>query len=139
MVPINYVAVVAAAVASMAVGFLWYGPLFGSMWKRYMGFTGESMKAMKMTPLGATIGGFIGALVMAYVLAHSIEFGMAYTNASGINAGLQGAFWNWLGFVLPITAGAALWEGKPWGLVALNGAQWLVSLLVMGAIIGAWQ
>lgn len=31
-VPINYVAVVLAAVANMILGFVWFGPLFGKLW-----------------------------------------------------------------------------------------------------------
>jgi len=56
-VEINYLAVLVAAIASMALGFLWYGPLFGNQWKKLMGFTDKSMKAMKMTPMQAMIGG----------------------------------------------------------------------------------
>ncbi|MBI3341870.1 DUF1761 domain-containing protein, partial [Candidatus Curtissbacteria bacterium] len=34
---INYMAVVAAAVVNMVLGFLWYGPLFGKPWMKMMG------------------------------------------------------------------------------------------------------
>ena len=45
---INYIAVVVAAVASMAVGFIWYGVLFRKQWMSLMGFTAGSMSNMKM-------------------------------------------------------------------------------------------
>ena len=35
---INYLAVLACAVAAMTAGFLWFGPLFGKTWARHMGF-----------------------------------------------------------------------------------------------------
>lgn len=35
---INYLAVLIAAVASMIIGFLGYGPLFGKAWMRLMNF-----------------------------------------------------------------------------------------------------
>ena len=37
---VNYMTVLAAAVASMAVGLLWYSPLlFGKPWMKLMGLT----------------------------------------------------------------------------------------------------
>lgn len=132
----NYWAVLGAAVAAMFVGFLWYGPVFGKPWMNLTGLTPESIKAMKMTPLAAMVGGFIVTLLMAYVLAHGIVFGNAYLGASGVTGGMTGAFWYWLGFAVPITAGTFLWEGKPLKLWVLNAAYYLVSLLIMGAILG---
>jgi|GEM_PF-3896784 len=55
-VTINYWAVLGAGVAAVLIGFLWYGALFQKPWMRLMGFTFESMKAMKMTPMAANIG-----------------------------------------------------------------------------------
>ncbi len=136
--PINLLAVLAAAIANMIIGALWYGPLFGRKWMGLIGITPEEMKTMSMTPVKAMLIGFILTLVMAYVLAHNIVFGSAYLEMSGATAGMQGAFWNWLGFVVPVTAGVWLWEGKSWKLWALNAGYYLVALLVAGAIIGAW-
>lgn len=39
MVPVNYLAILVAAVLSMVLGFLWYGPLFGKEWTKLMGVT----------------------------------------------------------------------------------------------------
>lgn len=140
MVPINYLAVIVSAVAAMAVGFVWYGQLFSKQWVALNGWTEEEMarrQQQNMTKQYALQA--LGALIMAYVLAHSIIFGGAYLNASGLNAGLQGAFWSWLGFVAPVTLGAVLWDGKPWKLWFINAGYYLVVLLVMGTIIGLWM
>src|SRR5688572_1633570 len=40
----NYLAILVAAVAGMAVGFFWYGPLFGKIWVKLSGFTKEDME-----------------------------------------------------------------------------------------------
>src|SRR3989344_5085036 len=133
-VPLNYLAIVVAAVANMVIGMLWYGPVFGRQWKFLMGFTDDGMKSMAMTPTKAIIGGCIAALVMAYVLAHSLVFAAAYLKVEGVSAGLQAGFWNWLGFVAPITLGAVLWERRPWRIWFLNASYWLVALLPMGVI-----
>ena len=80
-VPVNYLSVLACGLASMVIGSLWYGPVFGKMWKGLMGFTDESMKNMKIKPAYAMCAGLVTALVMAYVLGH---FAML-TNATGLD------------------------------------------------------
>lgn len=121
VVPINLVAVLMAAVASMGLGYLWYGPLFGKLWMKEMGMNGSDMsKAAKkgMTKTYAVM--FVGSLVMAYVLAHAIVFASTYLKMTGLPAGLMSGFWNWLGFVAPVTLGSVLWEGKSVKLWVIN-------------------
>lgn len=137
-VSVNYSAVLIAAIASMAVGFVWYGLLFRAQWMAYMGLTVESMANMKMSANTAYALQFVGSLVMAYVLAHSIVFASAYTGVEGAIAGVMAGFWSWLGFVAPVTLGVVLWENKPWGLWLINASNYLVALVLMGAIIGWW-
>ena len=51
-VEINYLAVLVAAIASMALGFLWYGPLFGNQWKKQSKLRGQkfiTLLAVKTT------------------------------------------------------------------------------------------
>ncbi len=137
VVPINYWAVLAAAVASIVLGFTWYGPLFGKPWMAHMGFTKESMEAAKKK--GMTLNYVLmslGSLVMAYVLAHNLVFAAAYTETAGVSAGLMAGFWAWLGFIAPVVMGDQLWGGKKWGLYPINAGYYLVSLLLMGAILG---
>ncbi len=123
----------------MALGFLWFGPLFGKKWAEYSSMTPERMaEAMAKGMTLNYIIQAVGALLMAYVLAHGIIFGNTYLNMSGAGAGMQGAFWFWLGFVVPVSLGSVLWEGKPWGYWFITAGYYLVTLLVMGAILGAW-
>ena|SRR5687768_11042480 len=145
VIPINYLAILACGVSSMVVGSLWYGPLFGKPWAALMGFTPEKMAAMKKDPAGKqkmmkSYGlMFLSSLVMAYVLAHALVFASSYLKASGPSAGLTAAFWNWLGFIVPVTLGTVLWDGKPWKLWAINAGHYLVSLCVMGVILAVWK
>lgn len=134
-VPINYLAVVAAAVASFVLGFLWYGPIFGKQWMVLSGINPDKPQKgmMKMMVMS-----FIGSFLMSYAFAHSLVFANTYLNASGIFAALMGAFWTWLGFIAPVTLSSVLWEGKPWKLWILNNAFYLVSLSVMGTILVFW-
>ena len=139
MVPINYLAVVACAIASMVLGFLWYGPVVGKQWMALMKITPEQMAAGKDKGMSKSYAlMFIGSLVMAYVLAHALVFAATYLKASGVSAGLTAGFWNWLGFIAPVTLGSVLWEGKSWKLWVLNNAYQLLNLLVMGVILAVW-
>lgn len=141
-VPVNYLAVLAAAISSMVLGFLWYGPLFGKTWARMMGW--ENMDPAKVAEMkkGAMKGylvSFVGALLMAFVLSHVLTFAEAYMNTEGVSAGLTSGFWNWLGFVAPVTVGAILWEGKSVKLWVLNNGYHLAQLLIMGVILALWK
>ncbi len=128
-------AVIGAAIASFLIGWIWYGPLFGKMWRHLIGLSLEDMKKMKLSPLIASLGGVVTALLMAYVLAHGIAFGNAYLGTEGVEGALQGAFWYWIGFAVPLTSGAFLWEGKSWKLWALNAGYYLVALMAMGFVL----
>jgi len=139
-VPVNYLAVVVAAVANMAVGFAWFGPLFGKMWISMMGWTAQHMEEAKKKSMAKTYAiAFVGSLLTAYVLSHLIVFAASYMQTNGVSVGLSTAFWIWLGFVVPLLLSMVLWEGKPWKLYFLNVSYYIVSLLVMGAIIAAWK
>jgi len=138
-IPVNYVAVLVAAVAGMAVGFAWYGPIFGKAWIKLMKFTDADMKKAQAQGMNRTYAlAFIGSLIMAYVLSHSLIFASAYLNVTGISAGLQAAFWNWLGYIFPVALNGFLWEGRPWKLFLLNAGHYLAVLGVMGAILSLW-
>lgn len=140
MVPINGWAVFVAAIASMAIGFVWYGPLFGKVWIGMMGWTAADMtkaKAKGMTKQYVLM--FIGSLVMAFVLAHALVFAQTYLQASDASSGFQVGFWNWLGFIAPVTLSSVLWEGKSWKLWILNNGYQLVTLIVMGYILAYWK
>lgn len=140
MVSVNYLAVVVAALLSMVLGSLWYGPLFGKPWMKMMGLNKEKLSKMSSSEMGKLYGiQFIGSLVMAYVLTHSIAFASEYLGISGVNAGIQGGFYNWLGFVAPVTLTTVLWEGKPWKLWLLNNGYYLTLLVMMSVVLSVWS
>jgi hypothetical protein len=129
---LNYSAVVVAAIANYAIATIWYALLFGKTWQKLTGITG-----MKPAPVTIVLS-LVGSLVMSFVLYHLILFSNAYFETGGVLGGLMGGFHGWLGFVAPVTLMTKLYEKKPWGLWLLDNAFWLVSLLVMGAILSAW-
>ena len=129
---VNYLAILVAGIASMVLGFLWYGPLFGKAWMQMMGFTMKDMKKKQKEGMTRTyLIAFVGTLVMAYVLSVFVE-------NMGIEGGLTTAFWLWLGFIATVSLGNVLWGGKPFKLWILNNAYNLVNLAVLVLILTTW-
>jgi hypothetical protein len=122
----------------MVVGFLWYGPLFSQAWMKEMGMDPNSQATKDKMKQGANASYlmmFIGALLTAWVLAVTLrQFG-----SDSVGMALECAFWIWLGFYLPVIAGAKLWEGKSWKLVTINAGYQLANLAVMAIILQSWQ
>lgn len=137
VVEINYGAVLVAAISNMILGMLWYGPLFGKQWMKCMGWKESDMEKMKNDPKMRSkmplyyLGGFISALVMAYVLSHIID----YAGATDLMGGVMAAFWVWLGFVATVLFSSVLWEGKAVNHYLLNVGYYLVGLVIMGVIL----
>jgi hypothetical protein len=141
MIPtINYLAVLVCGIVAMILGSLWYGPFFGKPWMKIMGMSKDKMtpEMKKMMVKNYTIM-FIGSLVMAFVLDHSLIFASSYLKVSGLMAGLQAAIWTWIGFIAPVKMGDQLWGGKPWKLFCIDGGFYLVNLCLMGVILSMWM
>lgn len=127
---INWLAVLAAALAPFALGFLWYGPLFGRAWGRAAGVTPEMSKAANMGRIfGLT---FVAQLVQAVALA--MFLGPDVTLAFAIQAGfMTGAF-----FVATGLGVLYLFELRPLTHWAVNAGYVTVAFTAMGAVLGAW-
>src|SRR5580692_746010 len=140
MVSVNFLAVLVCGIVAMAIGYLWYGPLFGKQWAATMGWSQEQVQQrMKSGSSWNYLWMFIGALVMALVLAHSVTFASMYGGFSGGAIGAWIGFGCWLGFVAPSSVGGVLWEGKPWKWWFILNGYYLVTLIVMGIIIAVWM
>ncbi len=134
---VNWLAVLVSAIASMVIGFIWYGPLFGKQYSSAMGFDQmDEVKRQEMRKGMAKmyIVQFIASLATFFVLAVFI------TNLGMMSAigGLTVGFWIWAGFGLPWELGRAIWGGKM-SLFWISVSHILANLLVAGLIIGYWS
>ncbi len=137
--PVNYLAILVAAIASFVLGFLWHGPLFGKLWISLSGITPEQMEAAKQKSMvKPMVGAFLAMLVMSYVMANVYDFASAYYGVVGITMGLMVAFWNWLGFVVTVSLNSVFWEGRSWKLWFFNVTYQLLTMALMAAIISVW-
>lgn len=128
-------AVITAAIAQMVLGSIWYGPLFGKLWRHLSGITEEETQKAKARGMAKAYAvATVGALITAYVLAHAAQ----YVNAVSIGDAIELGFWIWLGFVAPMMLGIVLWEGKPVKLYAVNAGYQLFALIISSLVLILW-
>lgn len=140
MVSINYLAVVVVAIINMVLGWLWYGPLFGQMWTKMMGFSKEHIDAARAKGMGGSYAIMaIGSLLMSWVLATFIGSAEAHYEIWTASYGVHIALYLWLGLIVPATISSVAFEGKSWKLWFLNVGYYLVALCIMGGILAVWR
>lgn len=129
---INWLAVIVAALSAFLVGGIWYSPaLFANAWITDSKLTADELKAgSKLRSFGMTA---VFSLIMAANLAAFLAD--AKTDlAWGTTAGFLAGIWTFSAIAIH-----SLFELKSWRLILINGGYSLVSLTLMGAILGAWR
>ena len=133
-VDVNWWAVILATASSMVVGSIWYArSVFGNTWIK---LTKQDEKKMGEGATSAIIVTLIVSLITAYVLAHVAFLSHKFFNNSFFVDAVSTAFWVWLGFTAARMVTHDAFERRPVKLTVLNAAHELVTLLIMGAIIG---
>lgn len=128
---INLLAVAACGIAGLALGFVWYGPLFGKAWQREWGLSDEALQQANMAKI---FGGFLAlTLFAAYILGHVL----ATYGGPGVGVSTMVGFGVGLGFVATAIGGNYLFARKSLRLFLIDGGYWTVLYTVMGAIFGA--
>lgn len=132
MIEVTFWPILAAGVAAVLIGWIWYHPkVFGTRWMQMSGITPEmAERAKKRMPLMA-LAGLGASMLIAYVMNY---FGIAWGIYDFVGA-IQLGFWSWIGFVAPTMLGMVLWEQKPFRLYLINVLYWLLALIVMALIL----
>ena len=158
---INFLAIIAAAVSALVVGFVWYNPkVFGNAWMHAADMSEEKIKGGNMAKI------FGLALFFALLLAFALQFitihqtgamGMVggdptkalpsydafmadYGNAfrtfkhGALHGTIAGVF-----IALPIIGTNALFERKSTKYIFINSGYWIVTLAIMGGIVCGWK
>lgn len=132
---VNPWAVLVAAVVVMVWGSIWYMPqLAGESWRKLVGLTKKQMN--DRTGMGQM---FFGAFVFTLFAAYFLQGLMIATGTEGVwNGALLGMV---IGLVFSAMPNATqnLFARKDVQLTAIQGADVLVSMALMGGILGAWM
>lgn len=134
---INFLAVILCAALNMALGMFWYGFLFTKPWMRLSGIQKkhlENKANAQRARLGYALSTFC-SLIMALALALVIKV----TGLQSLGGGFILGFACWLGFSFTSMLPNHLFALKPIGLAAIDMGYPLISLCVMGSILGAWS
>ena len=139
---INWLAVLVAGISSFVIGGIWYSPgLFGKAWMKDNKFTEEEVKRADKGKIFAWSAIF--SLLMAVNLAMFLSEPAGTCPADcfvktditwGATAGFLAGIWTFSAIAIH-----SLFERKPWRLIFINGFYSVVSLTLMGAIIGVWR
>jgi len=132
MYQVTFLPILAAGIASMVIGFIWFHPkVFGGAWMRLANVSPEAAERGKRRMPIMAFFGLLASMLVAYVMNY---FGIAWGVYDWIGA-LELGFWCWAGFVAPTMVGMVLWEQKSLKLYFITSIYWLVSFMVMGVIL----
>lgn len=129
---LNWLSVIVAALSAFALGGLWYSPLlFSNRWMKETGIKRDSPGQNSMpTVFGVS---FILSLVASFFLAMFIgkDAGAGFGTLAGFMAGI--------GWVFTFMGISYLFESRSMVLFLINAGYSVLSLTIMGLIIGVWQ
>ena len=128
---INLLVVFGATVAANLLGGVWYSPLlFSKPWRA----------ANKMGPSTGDMGGSVGVFISSFVL-HLLSASMLAAllgPSAGAQDGMRLGALIGVVFVFAAMGSTNLFERRPITLILINSGYHVVSLCLMGFIIGTW-
>jgi hypothetical protein len=129
---LNWLAIIAAAASAFVLGGLWYSPLFfAKRWMKETGISEESTKNANMVKIFSLA--FLLALIASFFLA------MFIGAKAGAGFGALAGFMAGLGWVFTFMGISYLFESRTLAHFLINSVYSIVSLAVMGLIIGVIQ
>jgi hypothetical protein len=158
---INFYAILVAALTTLVVGFVWYGPLFGKVWMKETGLTEEDLKKdsmIKIFGLTYLFSVMIGIIMLLLTVHQFGALGMIggpdfiesakpsyqafmadYATAfRTYKHGALHGFMSGLFLAFPLIAINGLFERRSWKLIFIHSGYWTAVMTVMGAIICGW-
>ena len=128
----NWIAIVAAVVAAMALGFFWFSPVgFMKQWMRGIEKTPEQVhRKSPVLPLSIMV-------VMTLISVIGIATLWDWMGRDGIVGGLIAGAFLWVFAILPVKLNDVNFEGRPFILFPVSAGFYLLNYLLMGAVIGA--
>jgi hypothetical protein len=163
----NWMAILVASLVPLVIGAVWYNPkVLGTAWMKSAGLTEKDLEGANMLMIfGLTfVFSFFAAMSLNFVVIHQASFYAILVNEPGfgdpnsdigkyiaefmtnygdnfrtfkhgaLHGGITGVF-----LALPVLGTNALFERKGFRYILLNSLYWVISFMIMGGIICAWQ
>ena len=132
MLKMNYLAVMAAAVAAFVGSSVWYA-VFGQALAKVSPVFAE-LQAQKPAAW-RLLAVFGGSLVLSFVVAYVVGLRENVTWVGAVGTG----FLLWLGLSAVQWLSSMVWEKVPFTMAAIHAGDWLMKLVVISTIVGAWR
>ena len=130
---LNWLGVVVATVAGMAVAGIWYGKLFVTAWSNLTGITAERSKAASRQNMAQLL---LANTVTALGLAVAVEVTFCATGGRSVWLAIVVGAVAWLAFSATTLLQHNAFELKPPRLTIINNAYQLALFLTMALVIG---
>ena len=130
----NWLALIVAALSTLAVGFVWYNPrVMGTAWMKETGMTEEKAQQGNMPLI------FGLSAVMAFIAAMYLNAWISSDEVVSMQSGAFKGVLTALMIGMPVLVTNSLYELRSLKYMLINIGYWVVALAVMGLIIGVWQ
>lgn len=129
-ISINWLAVVVATLSTFVLGAIWYGPVFGKVWMKENGFTEEDLKDANMGKIYGT------AFVLEFIMATNLAF---FLHDTTLHESIFYAFLTGFGWVAMAMGVNYLFSRNSLKLWFIDSFYFVISFVIMGAILGAWK
>jgi hypothetical protein len=132
---LNWVAILVAAIASFIFEALWFSA-FMKEWLAGIGRTREWL----LSPAGITPAvQYATAIVCSIIAAAVLSICIQASGEQTARRGILCAVVLWFGFIATSWAKAYIFEVRTLQIYAIYTGYYLIELILMGAIVGAWK
>lgn len=133
-VPVNYMAVLTAALTYFMIGAVWYAPfMFGHRWKQYQ--RGETAEHSPQYSCSSCTQSYVGEGLISLILAYVLTLFIQISQALEVKEGVAVALWIWLGFIATTHFSAVLWDRKTIKSFLIHAGFMLIGLIAMALVI----
>jgi len=130
----NYLAVLVAAVVCFLFEAAWYS-FFVDVWLKGIGHDRAWLENTGVNPALQ----YATALVAEALIAMAISGVTQMTGPQTAWRGMRVAAMLWIGLVLTTQAVGFVFEAGNYASFAVGAGFWLIGMVLMGAIVGAWK
>jgi hypothetical protein len=128
---VNLVAIAVCTVGAFILSSVWY-MAFSKVRSQLLGLHVKAERRPKPKNIVLELlRTFVLALVFAIVLSEMKDTSLSASLLLGIRL--------WLAFPFILLSGSVMWDKVPVKLAAIHAGDWLIKLLFIAAVIGAWS
>jgi hypothetical protein len=134
---INWWGVILGALSAMVIGVIWYSPfLFGKQWTKAMGVSEKEMNSGRAKAMPILV---LGSLLTAYALSLVTIYLQNFQDSGFVKAGFEAGLLAAAGFAGTALVVHGVFDPRSKKTLYINLGNRLVTLAMMGLIVGAFQ